>query len=156
MVKTADGNILVGPSANEQPYKEDYSTDKADLDKVLNKNLRYVNGLSRSDVITYLAGNRAATYKEDFIVESSIYVDNLIHAAGIQSPGYASAPAIAVDIAKMAIDKLSKVIEVKNNKDFTPKRKGILHLAELNDEVRNDHIKQNKELWRKSYVAVNR
>ncbi len=37
LVKTADGNILVGPSANEQPYKEDYSTDKADLDKVLNK-----------------------------------------------------------------------------------------------------------------------
>ena len=61
LVKTADGNILVGPSAVEQPYKEDYSTDYDDIQWVLNKNLRYIKGLEKSDVITYLAGHRAAT-----------------------------------------------------------------------------------------------
>lgn len=145
LVKTADGNILVGPSAHEQPYKEDYSTDKMDMKKVLDKNLRYVKGLYNSDVITYLAGNRAATYKEDFIIEPSHFVDNLIYAAGIQSPGYASAPAIAAEVSKMTISKLNNKTDVKKKKDFIKNRKGTVRIAELDDQEKQKYIDENKE-----------
>ena len=145
LVKTADGNILVGPSAVEQPYKEDYSTDSDDIQNVLNKNLGYIKGIKKGDVITYLAGNRAATYKEDFIIEPSKYVNNLIYAAGIQSPGYASAPAIAADIAKMTIDKLSERIDILEKENFIKTRRGIMRFAEMSDEERQLLIDTNKE-----------
>jgi len=144
LVKTADGNILVGPSAYEQPYKEDYSTNKDDIERVLNKNLQYIKGLNRRDIITYLAGTRAATYKEDFIVEASQHVNNLVYAAGIQSPGYASAPAIAKDITQIAIDKLEKSIKVSKKENFIKTRRGIVRLAELSDAIRNEYIQKNK------------
>ena len=144
LVKTADGNILVGPSAYEQPYKEDYSTNKDDIERVLNKNLQYIKGLNRRDIITYLAGTRAATYKEDFIVEASQHVNNLVYAAGIQSPGYASAPAIAKDITQIAIDKLKKSMKVSKKENFMKTRRGIVRLAELSDAIRNEYIQKNK------------
>ena len=143
LVKTADGNILVGPSAVEQPYKEDYSTDYDDIQWVLNKNLRYIKGLEKSDVITYLAGNRAATYKEDFIVENSEYVDNLIYAAGIQSPGYASAPAIAKDICDMAVAKLGESEKISKKLNFIETRKGITRTSQLDESARQRLIEKN-------------
>lgn len=145
LVKTADGNILVGPSAHEQPYKEDYSTDKMDLKKILDKNLRYVKGLYNSDVITYLAGNRAATYKEDFIVESSQNVENLIYAAGIQSPGYASAPAIAADICKMTLKILGDENGIQKKEEFITARKKVVRIADLDDSKKQQHIKENRQ-----------
>lgn len=145
LVKTAYGNILAGPSAKEQPYKEEYSTDRDTIDSVLNKNLKNIKGLQKNSVITYLAGNRAATYKEDFIIEPSKYVDNLIYAAGIQSPGYASAPAIAEDICIMAIDKLSKIQEVHKNKDFIPTRAGVPRLSKMTEQERNALIEMRPE-----------
>lgn len=145
LVKTADGNILVGPSAYEQPYKEDYSTDYEDIDRVLSKNLRYIKGLEKKDVITYLAGTRAATYKEDFIVEESLYISNLIHAAGIQSPGYASAPAIALDIAEMAIKKAKEYRQVIKKESFIKERKGITRVAGMDNESRQKFIEQNQD-----------
>ncbi len=145
LVKTADGNILVGPSAVEQPFKEDYSTDYDDIQWVLNKNLRYIKGLKKSDVITYLAGNRAATYKEDFIVEESLYVKNLIYAAGIQSPGFASAPAIAKDICNMAVNKLGESKRVEKKQNFIEKRKGIIRTAKLDEKARRSIIDKNSD-----------
>jgi len=145
LVKTADGNILVGPSAYEQPYKEDYSTDYEDIDRVLNKNLRYIKGLEKKDIITYLAGTRAATYKEDFIVEVSLNIDNLIHAAGIQSPGYASAPAIAIDVAEMAVKKAQEYKNVIKKENFIKDRKGITRIAGLDEQSRQKFIELNKD-----------
>jgi len=145
LVKTVEGNIVVGPSAYEQPYKENYSTSKEDIDRVLNKNLKYINGLSKSDVITYTAGTRASTYKEDFIIEKSEYVKNLIHIAGIQSPGYASSPAIAKKACKIAISILEKTKKVYRNDKFDATRKGIPKLDKMTREERNKMIKNNPD-----------
>ena len=111
----------------------------------MNKNLGYIKGLNKSNVITYLAGTRAATYKEDFIVEESQYIDNLIYAAGIQSPGYASAPAIAKDICEMAIKKLSKIKEARKKDNFIKERKGITRVAKLDENTRQNIILSNRD-----------
>lgn len=145
LVKTVEGNIVVGPSAYEQPYKEDYSTTKEDMDEVLQKNLSYIKGLSKSDVITYTAGTRAATYKEDFIIEKSEYVSNLIHIAGIQSPGYASSPAIAEKACEMAVDILKSSMNVKEKEKYDPHRKSIPRLDKFPKDIRSDMIRQNKD-----------
>ena len=95
IIKTYEGNILVGPNAIETPERENYATERETLSQLLEMKLPQMEGLAREDTITYFTGVRAATYKEDFIIEASEQVDNLIHVAGIQSPGFASAPAIA-------------------------------------------------------------
>ncbi|WP_207651479.1 NAD(P)/FAD-dependent oxidoreductase [Caloramator quimbayensis] len=145
VTKTIDGNILVGPDAVEQPFKEDYSTNKENIDNIINKHFPILPLISPSDIITYFSGNRAATYEEDFIIEKSEYVKNLIHAAGIQSPGLASAPAIALDIEKMAVEVLSTMMEVKPKEKWNPYRKGIPELFKMSEKERNEYIKKRPD-----------
>lgn len=145
IVKTIDGNILVGPDSYEQPYREDYSTDRENICAILDKHLLSIPGLSIGDVITYCAGTRAATYEEDFIIERSEYVENLIYAAGIQSPGLASAPAIAEDIEKITCSVLSKLMDLRLNTSYKPFRRGIPHLKNMSLEERSRLIKTNPD-----------
>jgi len=123
--RTIDGNILVGPNAVEQPFREDYSTDRDHIELMLRRYLPLVPELSPTDLITYFAGTRPATYEEDFIVERSQYVRNLVHAAGIQSPGLASAPAIAEEVARLTVNALGEVTQVGDNPTFDGHRQGI-------------------------------
>jgi glycerol-3-phosphate dehydrogenase len=123
--RTVDGNILVGPNAMEQPFREDYSTDRDHIELMLRRYLPLVPELSATDLITYFAGTRPATYEEDFIIERSQYVRNLVHAAGIQSPGLASAPAIAEEVARLTLNALGEVIKVGDNPTFDGHRRGI-------------------------------
>ena len=145
VMRTIDGNVLVGPDAFEQPYREDFSTKRENVDAMLNKHLPLIKGFSKADVITYFAGVRAATYEEEFIVEGSERVENLIHAAGIQSPGLASAPAIAEDITKITVERLSKVMEVKKNDSFNPRRRVTPVMAKLSLEEKQAAIAANPD-----------
>lgn len=145
LVKTIDDNILVGPDAVEQPYREDYSTDRQNIEAILKKHLPLVPGLGMGDVITYFAGIRAATYEEDFIVERSEYVNNLIHAAGIQSPGLASAPAIAEEVENIACKALRECMEVKLKANWNPIRRSIPELNKLSMEERSRLIAERPD-----------
>ena len=95
MQRTVHGNQLWGPTAEEIVDKEDTSVQKDEIETIFN-NMTLINKqMKMSDMITYFAGIRAATYKEDFVIEASERTHGFIHVAGIQSPGLASAPAIA-------------------------------------------------------------
>ena len=138
-----DGNILAGPNATETPDREDYSTYPEDLQFLVENHLPLNRTLNKEDIITYFAGTRACTFEEDFIVEASEYVENLVHAAGIQSPGLASAPAIAVDVADIAVGILKKKIELKMNPAFNPVRREAPNPAKMKIEERNRLIASN-------------
>ena len=143
LIPTVHGNLLLGPTAMEIANKEDYSTSQEGLDELFKKHASLVEGLSKKDVINYFAGTRAATYEEDFIVEPSQKIQNLIHAAGIQSPGLTSAPAIAVDIATMCIEKLQKEVKIVPNEKFCPVRKKDPDFKKLSLEEKQRIIEKN-------------
>lgn len=140
-VPCIEGNILLGPTAEEQPWKEDFSTDRKNFDLLLKK-LDLNKQLSGSSIITYFSGIRPASWQEDFIIEPSEVVKNLIHAAAIQSPGVASAPAIGVDVAQMAIKGLKQFRSVSLKDDFNPLRNAIYHQIQ-NVEERRSKVKEN-------------
>ena len=144
LVHTIDGNILAGPSATEVFDREDNSTNYTVINNVLDKQLLMVKGLSKGDVINYFAGIRAATYEESFIIEASENVKNMVHAAGIQSPGLASAPAIAEDVVKIAVKILSETIPVEKNPTFNPNR-AVWNMDKLSMEEKQKLIKQNPD-----------
>lgn len=145
VMRTIDQNVLVGPDAYEQPMREDFSTHRENIDAILKKHLPLIKGFAPADVITYFAGIRAATYEEEFIIERSEYVQNLIHAAGIQSPGLASAPAIAEEISRITVDALKEQMEIKPNTGFNPHRRVIPHMSDLTTEEKQEIIQKNPD-----------
>ncbi|MCX5775753.1 MAG: NAD(P)/FAD-dependent oxidoreductase [Firmicutes bacterium] len=143
LIPTVDGNILVGPTAAEVPDRENFVTDLDSVNALLAKHKLTTPSLSFGDVITYFTGIRAATYEEDFIVQKGKWTDNIVHAAGIQSPGLTAAPAIAVDIVKFAEEELKTKFKV--NTTFNPKRKVTEPLKRLSFEARDALIKTNPD-----------
>lgn len=94
---TTHGNVFVGPNAQdlEAGEKEDTAVTIAGMDDILEKARRLVPKLPVGASITEFAGVRAVSDTGDFVLGPSRTVRGLIQAAGIQSPGLTSAPAIA-------------------------------------------------------------
>ena len=140
ILRTADDNLLVGPNAVETSERENFSTLRGDVDAVFAKQSGTAPGLSQRDIITCFTGVRAPTFEEDFVIEKGRRCKNLIHCAGIQSPGLTTAPAAALDVEKMALELLGGA---ERNENFDPHRRGIPNLRELPREERDALIKKN-------------
>ena len=83
--------------------------------------------------------------RPNFIIERGRHTHNLIHVAGIQSPGLTTAPAVAVDVADMAVRILARERPVAINPDFDPHRPGIPVLREMDDATRAAYIAKNPD-----------
>lgn len=136
IVGTVDGNVLVGPDAIETPDKENFDTDAQSIKNTFLRHSQVAPWLKSGDIITYFTGVRAPTYEEDFIVEPGRRTKNILHAAGIQSPGLTAAPAIGEEIAKLAVKQLKKTDRVEKNNAFNPIRVPILRPSEMSKEER--------------------
>ncbi|MBM3157993.1 MAG: FAD-dependent oxidoreductase, partial [Chloroflexi bacterium] len=91
IIPTTDGNLQFGPTAIEVCDREDVSSTAEGFEALFDRFAPMLARLKpgyekpdRSKVITHFAGCRAATYKEDFIIEPSRKVRGLVHVAGIQ------------------------------------------------------------------------
>lgn len=145
ILHTVHHNLLVGPDAVETFEKENYATEQSSIDRVFEKQKKTAQDLSPQDIITYFTGVRAAVFEEDFIIERGRRTRNLIHCAGIQSPGLTTAPAVAVDVAKMAVHMLGGPERVAWNPEFSPIRKGIPRIKDLPVDERNRMILKNPD-----------
>lgn len=142
IIHTVHDNLLVGPDAVETYERENTQTNAESIKKTFAKQKRTMEKLSERDIITYFTGVRAPTFEEDFIIEKGHKTQNLIHCAGIQSPGLTTAPAVALDVEKMCVEMLGSV---KKKADFDPVRKPVPVLREMSIEDRNALIKQNPD-----------
>ncbi len=144
-VVTVDGNVLIGPDALETPLREDFTTNAQSVAGILSKQKVVLPRLEKSDIITYFTGVRAATYEEDFVIRKGIFTKNIVHGAGIQSPGLSAAPAISQDLSQMAVEILKQKQEVAANTNFNPLRKGVTRAKELDESAHDALIKQNPD-----------
>lgn len=145
IVHTAHDNLLVGPDAVETFEKENVETRPQSIDAVFAKQEKTMPTLNRGDIITYFTGVRAPTFEEDFIIEKGRKTRNIIHCAGIQSPGLTTAPAVALDIEQMAVEELRKKKAVAPNEGYSPIRHGVPVLRDMTDEERAELIRQNPD-----------
>ena len=146
ILHTVHDNLLAGPDAVETWEKENTETHPESITHVFSKQQRTMPALSQGDIITYFTGVRAPTFEEDFIIEKGRRTRNLIHCAGIQSPGLTTAPAVALDIEKMAVEELRKRGRtVERNESFNPIRKGPPVLRDLPDGERAALIRENPD-----------
>ena len=130
---TTHFNYLVGPSSEVVLEKDDVSTDAETLANVKEKAYDLVDTLRMDKQIRQFAGMRAVSdiNHGDFIIEETSH--HFINCAGIQSPGLASSPAIALMVDEMIKDK-----ELKEN--YNPKRRPLYRLNKLSFEERQKLI----------------
>ena len=100
---TVHGNVFIGPDAVDIDDPDDKETTAGGLAGIIAGAHRIVPALPLGTAITEFAGLRAAAGK-DFVIGPSPAARGLVHAAGIQSPGLTSAPAIGEVIVEMLQD----------------------------------------------------
>ncbi len=100
VIKTSDGNPMIGPTAHDVDDKSDLSTSEEGFKEVFTSAARLIPSISPEDVIAYFAGLRPVA-GADFIIRHEDKVPGFVNVAGIQSPGLTSAAAIAVLVSEL-------------------------------------------------------
>lgn len=141
---TVDGNLLVGPNAQEVDDKSDVETTREGIDEILQKAKLTMKQLPLGSVITSFSGLRARLETEDFIIGEQQDMPGFINVAGIQSPGLSSAPAIGLEVLEI----VQKLISCQPRENFNPHRTGIPKFREMSNEERQKLIRKDPAFGR--------
>ncbi|MDO4488010.1 MAG: NAD(P)/FAD-dependent oxidoreductase [Eubacteriales bacterium] len=138
---TIHGNLLLGPTATDQDDKEGTGTTAVGLETVRDKSALSIKNIPYGKVITAFSGLRAHEDGGDFILGETEEGSGFFDAAGIESPGLTSAPAIGEYIAMLVAERAG----AKKKENFIEKRNGIPHVAKLSKEERAALIKERPD-----------
>ncbi|MCI2048935.1 MAG: NAD(P)/FAD-dependent oxidoreductase [Lachnospiraceae bacterium] len=136
---TCHGNLLIGPTSVDIEDKEGVNTTAEGLADVVEKAGLSAEDLPTRQVITSFAGLRAHEDGGDFIVAEAADCPGFFDAAGIESPGLTSAPAIAKYMAELITEK----DKAPEKTGFKAERKGIPCMAEATPEERKALVAEN-------------
>ncbi len=137
---TVDGNLLLGPTAEDIDDKNDTSTTAIGLGRISALAGEQVKGVQFGKVITSFTGLRATGSTGDFIINSPC--EGFINCAGIESPGLTSAPAIATYVVEML---KGAGVKLEANAGFNGKRRPLHYFRELSIDEKNEIIKTNPD-----------
>ena len=137
---TADGNLLIGPTAEAVQTPESTETTTYGLKSVAALAAKSVPCVNTRAVITSFSGVRASEKDGDFIIRKSERVKGLIHAAAIDSPGLTCSAAIAEYIVELLH---SSGLELQSNPDFNGKREDTHAFRKMRDDEKDAYIRKN-------------
>ncbi len=138
VVPTVHGNTLLGPNSEPIEDKEANNTTADALSYVKKNVCKTVDNIPFDKIIRTFAGLRPSGDTGDFVIEES-KVEGFINVACIESPGLASAPAIA----EYVLTELMKGRWTFPAKAEYKHRKPVKVLAEMSDEDKNSLVKEN-------------
>lgn len=136
---TVHGNLLTGPTATDIENKEQTATAAEELDSLMSRASLSVKGIPFRQVITSFAGLRAHEDGDDFVIGEISDAPGFFDAAGIESPGLSSAPAIG----QWLVEKVAEKLNAKKKEDWNGTRKGIVRPELLSKEERAELIRKN-------------
>lgn len=138
---TVHGNLLTGPTAADVEDKEETRTTAKELSEIMEKSAWGVKNIPFRQVITSFSGLRAHDDSDDFVLGEVLDAPGFFDAAGIESPGLTSAPAIGVYVADLVAGKAGAA----KKKNFQGTRRGILNPQKLSLKERAELIKKNPQ-----------
>ena len=118
------GNLILGPTARDvhKPEARDMSVESVQR-YILNKCSKLVPTFDPKETIHAFCGARAKSDRGDWIIEHSEVDKNFVHVAGIDSPGLAGSPAIALEVVNLLKESGAKFVKDPN---FRPNRAPII------------------------------
>ena len=141
---TVHGNLIVGPNNELIDDPDDVATTAQGLAHVAQMAIKSVPSVNLRDSIRNFSGVRAASDKDDFIIEEAEGTPGFIDLAGIKSPGLSAATAIAV----MAVDLLRGCgLNLSNKKKHIDTRK-IVRFKDLSTDEKIKLIRKNPSYGR--------
>ncbi|HHB80641.1 MAG TPA: FAD/NAD(P)-binding oxidoreductase, partial [Aliiroseovarius sp.] len=121
--RTIFGNVLVGPTAEDQTSRTDASTDRQTVQALRQTGIDMLPGLEHCEVTTLYAGLRPATDAPEYRIQAH-EGQSYITVGGIRSTGLSG----ALGIAKHVCDKLLSLGEGLRP-IASPKRPQLTHLS---------------------------
>lgn len=141
-IPTVHGNTIVGSTATMLDDKEAVNNYAPGIQALIDGVHKILPELDAAKIIRTFAGLRPVVLdnNNDFYIAESPTVKGFIHAAGIQSPGVASAPAIA-ELVRDLLDNAG--LEMVPKADYNPYREKLTVFTELSlaeqDALINEH-----------------
>ena len=141
VIPTAGGTTMIGPSATMVGDKEENDTTQEEREIIFEHSKKMVKGISERDLVAAFSGLRPVLPgNEDFFITRSEKAEDLIQAAGIQSPGLTASPAIGVYVrnilAQCGVEMKEKtaprkILPPKNRaRELSPEELDKLHADE--------------------------
>ncbi len=118
------GNLILGPTAADVADPATAARSAADIvAAILTKCRELVPSFDAAQVIHSFAGARAKSSTGDWVLRASAVAPDLIHAAGIDSPGLAGSPSVADEVVRLLV---AAGLPTPPNAAFNPHRKPII------------------------------
>lgn len=141
-IPTVHGNTIVGSTATMMDDKEAVNNFAPGIQALIDGVHKILPELDAGKIIRTFAGLRPVVLdnNNDFYIAESQTVKGFIHAAGIQSPGVASAPAIAEQVRDL-LDNAG--LEIVPKADYNPYREKSTDFDALSIAEQDALIKHN-------------
>lgn len=117
---TVDGNLIIGPNAYEIDDAEDKSTTSEGLSEITEGARLLMPSVDTRNAITSFSGVRSTPNIYDYYIRISEKLPHVIHAVGVESPGFASSPATGEYIAELLAEA---GLELSDREDYIPTRR---------------------------------
>lgn len=153
LMPSVDGTLILGCNANDVDDPDFSANTREGIDKILDffearwKYMpisKHVPKFPRDAVITAYGGSRAHPDRDDFILGEPKDAPNFINLAGIESPGVTAAPAIAIDMVKILVDRERPALK----QDYKPGREIKKPFRTMAAEERREAIKADPDYAR--------
>ena len=111
VTRTTWGNVTLGPTAQYQPKKDDYESNRFPLERFYESVCGFLPDIALEDLRPGGSGIRARAAAPgetfaDFMIRHDTEISGLIHAAGIDSPGLTASLAIGERVAGLVDEAL--------------------------------------------------
>ncbi len=142
---TLEGNLQLGPTAIDVEDRYDTSISAEEIEEIFDRFYYLLPDFPRKALISAFSGIRAAADDEDFHIGASETAHGFVNVAGIQSPGLASAPAIA----EMVLGILHELgVPTGKRPEYEEVRPAPPRFAVLDNEERDRLIKEDPRYGR--------
>ncbi len=140
MCPTIHGNMLVGPTAEDQESKVDKSTSAEGLASIEKDVRNLIPNVNLRDTITQYSGLRPNRNPEGLHVDTYEDLYGYINLSGVRSTGLTLSVAMGKYVAQVMLN-IGAPMVLKDN--FIKTRKGIVKFSEQTRDVQDELIKEN-------------